>query len=79
MSLSHNQSLVPKGSDLVTNFGSATPETSKSTLLTVKDDEPVKVKVKLFLCLTNSALRHEEVRRSECINPRFLDLGTRWR
>jgi hypothetical protein len=36
-------------------------------------------KVKLSLCLTNQALRHESVRRSGCIDPRILDLGTSWR
>jgi hypothetical protein len=35
--------------------------------------------VKLSLCLTNSALRHEGVWGSGCINPNFLDLGTSWR
>jgi hypothetical protein len=33
-------------------------------------------KVKLSLCLTNQALRHEDVWGSGCINPCFLDLGT---
>jgi hypothetical protein len=32
----------------------------------------------LSLCLSNKALRHEEVWGSGCINPRFLDLGTSW-
>jgi hypothetical protein len=36
-------------------------------------------KVKLSLCLTNQALRHEDVWRSGCIDPHFLDLGTSWR
>jgi hypothetical protein len=36
----------------------------------------VKGKVKLSLCLTNSALRHEDVWGSGCIDPHFLDLGT---
>jgi hypothetical protein len=36
-------------------------------------------KVKLPLCLTNSALRHEGLWESDCIDPRFLDLGTSWR
>jgi hypothetical protein len=36
---------------------------------------PVK-KVKLSLCLTNSALSHEGVWGSGCIDPYFLDLGT---
>jgi hypothetical protein len=35
-----------------------------------------KVKVKLSLCLTNYALRHEDVWESGCIEPRLLDLGT---
>jgi hypothetical protein len=35
--------------------------------------------VKLSLCLTNSALRHEDVWGSACIDPRFLDLGRSWR
>jgi hypothetical protein len=35
-------------------------------------------KVKLSLCLTNWALRHEEVWESGCIGPRVLDLGTGW-
>jgi hypothetical protein len=40
----------------------------------------MKPKVKLSLCLTNSALRHEDVWRSGSIDPRILDLGTslRW-
>jgi hypothetical protein len=33
-------------------------------------------KVKLSLCLTNEALRHEGVWGSGCIEPHFLDLGT---
>jgi hypothetical protein len=33
-------------------------------------------KVKLSLCLTNKALCHEDVWRSEHIDPRLLDLGT---
>jgi hypothetical protein len=37
------------------------------------------VKVKLSLCLTNLALRHEDVWGSGCIDPHFLDLGTSWR
>jgi hypothetical protein len=37
------------------------------------------VKVKLSLCLTNYALRHEDVLWSGCIDPRILDLGTSWR
>jgi hypothetical protein len=41
--------------------------------------EAVKGKVKLSLCLTNEALRHEGVWGSGCIDPHFLDLGTRWR
>jgi hypothetical protein len=36
-------------------------------------------KVKLSLCLTNWALRHEDVWGSGYINPYFLDLGTSWR
>jgi hypothetical protein len=36
-------------------------------------------KVKLFLCLTNSALRHEGVYGRGCIDLNFLDLGTSWR
>jgi hypothetical protein len=38
-----------------------------------------KVNVKLFLYLTNEALLHEDVWRSGCIDPYFLDIGTRWR
>jgi hypothetical protein len=34
--------------------------------------------VKLSLCSTNKALRHEGVLGSECIDPYFLDLGTSW-
>jgi hypothetical protein len=37
------------------------------------------VKVKLSLCLTNLALRHEGVWGSGCIDPHFRDLGTSWR
>jgi hypothetical protein len=36
-------------------------------------------KVKVSLCLTNWALRHEDVWGSGCRGPRFLDLGTSWR
>jgi hypothetical protein len=36
-------------------------------------------KVKLCLCLTNQALRHEGIWWSGCIDPHFLDLGTSWR
>jgi hypothetical protein len=36
-------------------------------------------KVRLSLCLTNYALRHEDVWGSGCINPHFLGLGTSWR
>jgi hypothetical protein len=32
--------------------------------------------MKLSLCITNEALRHEGVWRSGCTDPRFLDLGT---
>jgi hypothetical protein len=39
----------------------------------------MQVKVKLFLCLTNQALRHEGVWGSGCIDPHFLDIGTTWR
>jgi hypothetical protein len=39
----------------------------------------LKVTVKLFLCLTNYALRHEGVWGSGRMNPHFLDLGTSWR
>jgi hypothetical protein len=37
------------------------------------------IKVKLSLCLTNWALRHEGVWGSGCIDPHFLDLGASWR
>jgi hypothetical protein len=33
-------------------------------------------KVKLYLCLTNQALRHEDVSGSGCIDPHILDLIT---
>jgi hypothetical protein len=33
----------------------------------------------ISLCLTTLALRHEDVWRSGCIDPRILDLGTSWR
>jgi hypothetical protein len=36
-------------------------------------------KVKLSMCLSNEALRHEDVLGSGCIDPRVLDLGTGWR
>jgi hypothetical protein len=39
----------------------------------------IKVKVKLFLCLINYALRHGGVWGSGCVDPHFLDLGNRWR
>jgi hypothetical protein len=35
-------------------------------------------KVKLSLCLINSALCHENIWGSGCIDPRILDLGTSW-
>jgi hypothetical protein len=35
--------------------------------------------VKLSLCLTNRALRHESVWRSGCIPPCCFHLGTSWR
>jgi hypothetical protein len=35
-------------------------------------------KEKLFLCLTDQALRREDEFGSVCIDPRFLDLGTSW-
>jgi hypothetical protein len=38
-----------------------------------------KGKVKFSLCLTNSAVRHEDVWVSGRIDSRFLDLGTSWR
>jgi hypothetical protein len=37
------------------------------------------IKVKLPLCLTDYALRHEGVWGSGCIDPRLLDLGNRGR
>jgi hypothetical protein len=36
-------------------------------------------KIKLSLCFTNQALRHEGVWGSGCIDPCFLDLSTSWR
>jgi hypothetical protein len=36
-------------------------------------------KIKLSLCLTNKALRHEDLWGSGCTNQRPLDLGTSWR
>jgi hypothetical protein len=33
------------------------------------------VKIK-SMCLTNWALRHEDVKESEGVDPRFIDLGT---
>jgi hypothetical protein len=41
-------------------------------------DGQVKVQVKLALCFTNYALRHKDLWRNWCIDPRFLDLGTNW-
>jgi hypothetical protein len=38
-----------------------------------------KGKIKLFLCLTNWALRHVCVWGTGCIAPHYLDLVTRWR
>jgi hypothetical protein len=38
----------------------------------------LKVKVKLSLCLINTALRHEGVWGRGCIDPHFLDRGTSW-
>jgi hypothetical protein len=34
---------------------------------------------KISLCLTNFALRHEDVWGSGFVVPRFLDLDTSWR
>jgi hypothetical protein len=42
-------------------------------------ESPSWSKVKLSLCLTNYALRHEGVWGSGCIDTYFLDLGTSWR
>jgi hypothetical protein len=42
-------------------------------------DMECKVEVKLFLCLTNSALCQEGVWGSRCIDPHFFDLDTSWR
>jgi hypothetical protein len=39
----------------------------------------VKAKIKLSLCLSNQALRQKCVWESECIDSRFLALGTSWR
>jgi hypothetical protein len=36
-------------------------------------------KVKLSLCLTNSAVPHEHIRGIGCRDPRILDLGASWR
>jgi hypothetical protein len=36
-------------------------------------------KVKLSLCLTNKALRHEGAWGSGCIDPHFLDFDSSWR
>jgi hypothetical protein len=43
------------------------------------EGDKIMVKVKLSLCLTTEVLRHEDVQRSGCIDPHFLDLGTSWR
>jgi hypothetical protein len=37
------------------------------------------IKLKLSLGLTNEAPRHEGAKGSGCIDPRFLDLGIRWK
>jgi hypothetical protein len=37
------------------------------------------IELKLSLCLTNYALRHEGVWGSGCIDPRILYIGTSWR
>jgi hypothetical protein len=39
----------------------------------------VESKVQLSPCLTDEALRHEDVWESGCIDPHFLDLGSSWR
>jgi hypothetical protein len=39
----------------------------------------LKATVKLSLCAINYALNHEGVRRSGCIDPHFLALGSSWR
>jgi hypothetical protein len=36
------------------------------------------VKLKLSTCLTNSALRDEDVWWNGCIYPHFLDIGSNW-
>jgi len=40
---------------------------------------PCKVKVKLFLCLTEHHAMNENILGSGGIAPCILDLGTRWR
>jgi hypothetical protein len=39
----------------------------------------IKSNVKLSLCLTSQALRHEGVWGSGCIGPHIPDFGTSWR
>jgi hypothetical protein len=41
-------------------------------------DENKKIKIKLFLCLTNQTLRHEDVWGSGGIIHAFIDIGTSW-
>jgi hypothetical protein len=37
------------------------------------------IRVKLLLSLSDEALGHEDARRSGCIDPYILNLGTHWR
>jgi hypothetical protein len=57
------------------NYTSAFP----SGFMVWRLNTQAQVKINLSLCLTNYALRHEDVWGSGCIDPCFLDLGTSWR
>jgi hypothetical protein len=47
-------------------------------LYDVTSDKNYEARAKLFLCLTNLALRHEGEWGSGRIDPSFLDSGTSW-
>jgi hypothetical protein len=59
-------------------FSSAPCSQTPSVCVPPLSMQVCKNKVKLSLCLTNSALRHEGVGGSGCIDPCLLDLGTSW-
>jgi hypothetical protein len=51
----------------------------ENSIYLVEDEHTGTRKVKLFLCVTNYAVCHEDVWENGCIDPRILDHGTSWR